>query len=211
VVRDGLGIAAFLGFAWTYYHRETNKWNLLIRLGAFLTVLGGFVTPCLTAVALAHRWEEFPAIADFGSSLESRFCSATNARFEIASPLGQSQMRAARVTFQPAPYSGFAVHGPWPDWTNHRELCFTVYSQLSEIVSLDLRIHDAQHDKRYQDRFNKELAIQPGLSKVSVPLTAVERAPKGRQMELRRIRTIGLFVMQPARSFQLYFSEFGLE
>jgi hypothetical protein len=211
VVRDGLGAIAFLGCAWTFRHRETRKWNLLIRLGAFLMVLGSFVTPCLTVVALAHRWEEFPAIADFGSSLDSRFCSATNARFEIASPLGQSQMHAVRVTFQPAPYSGFAVHGPWPDWTNHRELCFTVYSQLSEIVSLNLRIHDVGHDRRYQDRFNKELSIQPGLSKVSIPLTAVERAPTGRQMELRRIRTIGLFVMEPSNSFDLYFSGFRLE
>jgi hypothetical protein len=211
VLRDGLGAAAFLGFAWTYYHRETNKWNLLIRLGAFLIVLGSFVTPCLTAVALAHRWEEFPAIADFGFSLESRFCSATNARFEVASPPGQSRMHAVRVTFQPAPYSGFAVHGPWPDWTDHRELSFTVYSQLSEDVSLNLRIHDVEHDKRYQDRFNKELSIQPGLSKVSIPLTAVERAPKGRLMELRRIRTIGLFVIKRSESFDLYFSEFRLE
>jgi len=211
VVRDGLGAIAFLGCAWTLRHRETGKWNLLIRLVAFLIVFAVFVPPVLTIAALAHRWHEFPTVANFGSSFESRFCSTWNARFEIASPPGQPQVHAARVTFQPSRYSGFAVNGPWPDWTHHRELSFTVYSQLSEAVSLNLRIHDARHDKRFQDRFNKELSIEPGLSEVRIPLTTVETAPKRRQMELNRILAVGLFVMRPAKSFHLYFSEFRLE
>ena len=210
VVRDALGAAAFLGFTWTLRHGERAPRRFLIRMAALGIIVVVFWQPISTGAAFVQRWHSFPMIADFHSQLQARFCSTGNARLEICPAPWEATEYAAKVTFEPAHYSGFSISGPWPDWSTLREFDFTVYSGLPDPVSLNLRIHDAHHNNQYRDRFNKELEINPGLNFVKIPLTLVEKSPSGRRMDLARIRGIGLFVVKPANPFDLFLSDFKL-
>lgn len=211
VVRDGLGAAAFLGVTWTIYYRTTPGKNLLIRLAAAGILLGVFWPPLLTGAALMHRWRTFPIIQDFDTTISTRLCSPGKIHLDFVSAPWNAEERAAQVTFEPVLYSGFAIEGPWPNWAGHQDLTFTVFSALQQTVWLEIRIHDSSHNNEFFDRFNHELSVQPGVNAVKIPLIIVESSPRGRRMDLGRIQAIGLFVIQPANSFDLYFGRFKLE
>ncbi len=210
VVRDGAGALAFLGFAWTLRRRDSILKHYLIRSGSIALILIVFLPPILTCAALAHRWLVFPVIADFRAKVENRFWSAGNREVDIVPAPWQKDGRAARLLYGPAEHPGLAISGPWPDWSGYRELSFLVYSECPETVMLTLRIHDAQHNNKYEDRFNTRLEIHPGLNPIEVPLSAVREAPRGRQMDFRRIRSVFLFMSRPGRPFNLYFGAFTL-
>ncbi len=211
VVRDAVGAAAFLGFTWTLRHRESMLKYYLIRFGSMAVVIIVFLPSILTGAALVLRWQTFPVIVSFGSRLDIRFCSTGDREPDIVPAPWRTAERAVRVTFGPARHPGFAISGPWPDWSGYGELRFPVYSDSREPVRLTLRIHDSLHNDEYQDRFNTLLEIHPGLNPVRIPVSAIQDAPKDRRMNLRRIRSVFLFVGKPAGDFNLYFGTFSLQ
>jgi VanZ family protein len=208
VLRDAAGAVAFLGVAWTLLHDVTRGRRFLVLAGASFVLLVDVAPPAMTATALAQRWHRFPVIADFESAIGTRFCSAGNAQLAVVPVPGG---HAAQVTFRPAEYSGFAIEGPFPDWTGYRNLVFRATSGQVEDVRLNLRIHDARHNNEYRDRYNVELRIRPGVNEIRIPLDRVEGAPQTRGMDLKAIRAIGVFVVRPARRFDLWFDDFRLE
>jgi hypothetical protein len=103
------------------------------------------------------------------------------------------------------------VEEPYPDWSGYDRLSFTVYSGMKEPVSIVVRIDDAQHDNRYTDRFNRRLVLQPGVNRVSIPLSEVRNSPRGRKMNMTRIQRVVLFAMHPGAPFTLHFDTVRLE
>ena len=216
VLRDGAGAASFLLAYWSLQDGSATRalrWSLRALAAGVLVLV--FAPPALTGMAIATRYMRFPLIEDFESRWTRRLCSAGAVRLDVVQAPGGFGMpgenRVARITFEPAEYSGWAISGPFPDWSGRRELAFEVYSELSEPVPMTLRIHDRWHNQEYGDRYNREFVIQPGVNKIRVPVGQVESTPAGRRMDLAAIDGIGLFVVRPERSFVLYFDGFRLE
>ena len=216
ILRDGAGAASFLLAHWTLQNGPATRalrWTLRALAAGILILV--FMPPALTGMAIATRYLRFPLIEDFESRWTQRLCSAGAVRFDVVEAPGGFQKaggdRVARITFEPAQYSGWSISGPFPDWSGHRELAFEVYSELSEPVRMTLRIHDRWHNQAYRDRYNREFIIQPGVNQIRVPLGQVQGAPAGRRMDLAAIDGVGMFVVRPERSFVLYFDGFRLE
>lgn len=216
ILRDGAGAASFLLAYWSlqdWSATRSLRWTLRAFAAGILLLV--FTPPALTGMAIATRYIQFPLIEDFESRWTQRLCSAGAVRFDVVeAPRGfrkAGEDRVTRITFEPAEYSGWAISGPFPNWSGRRELAFEVYSELSEPVRMTLRIHDRWHNQEYRDRYNREFVIQPGVNQIRVPLGQVESAPAGRRMDLAAIDGIGLFVVRPERSFVLYFDGFRLE
>ncbi len=216
ILRDGAGAASFLLAHWTLQNGSATRalrWTLRALAAGILILV--FMPPALTGMAIATRYLRFPLIEDFESRWTQRLCSAGAVRFDVVeAPRGFRKAggdRVARITFEPAQYSGWSISGPFPDWSGHRELAFVVYSELSEPVRMTLRIHDRSHNQAYRDRYNREFIIQPGVNQIRVPLVQVQGTPAGRRMDLAAIDGVGMFVVRPERSFVLYFDGFRLE
>jgi len=216
ILRDGAGAASFLLAHWTLQNGPATRalrWTLRALAAGILILV--FMPPALTGMAIATRYLQFPLIEDFESRWTQRLCSAGAVRFDVVeAPSGFREAggdRVARITFEPAQYSGWSISGPFPDWSGHRELAFVVYSELSEPVRMTLRIHDRSHNQAYRDRYNREFIIQPGVNQIRVPLVQVQGASAGRRMDLAAIDGVGMFVVRPERSFVLYFDGFRLE
>jgi len=216
ILRDGAGAASFLLAHWTLRNGPATRalrWALLAVAAGILILV--FMPPALTGTAIAARYLRFPLIEDFESRWTQRLCSAGAVRFDVVQAPGGFRKagdgRVARITFQPAEYSGWSISGPFPDWSGRRELAFDVYSELSEPVRMTLRIHDRSHTQEYRDRYNSEFVIQPGVHQIRVPVGQVAGAPAGRRMDLAAIDGIGMFVVRPERNFALYFDDFRLE
>ena len=117
----------------------------------------------------------------------------------------------ARLDLKPGLYSGLTFDEPYPDWSGRRQLAFAVVSDLDRPLELVIRVHDAAHDQRYADRFNRQLRIEPGVNRIAIPIEDIRRAPDRREMDLGRIRGIVIFVYKLERPLHLYLGPLHLE
>jgi hypothetical protein len=186
---------------------------MLLLAVALLTIA---VFPVTTiAIAYLQRDRAFPRICDFEAAWERKFVAAKDAELTITSPPREwgraAQDKAGRVTFLTGEYPALVIQEPHPDWGGHDRFVFEVYSELQEPVAIVLRINDIHHRGAYSDRFNRELVIDPGANRISIPLPEVETSPRRRRMDLTHIRNVTIFADHPVHSFSLYVDALHLE
>jgi hypothetical protein len=87
----------------------------------------------------------------------------------------------------------------------------TAAPDLDSPITLTIRVHDADHDQRYADRFNRRLVVSPGLNRFVIPVEDIVNAPDRRRMDLRRIRGIVLFAYELDRATHVYLGPLRLE
>ncbi len=104
-----------------------------------------------------------------------------------------------------------AFDEPYPDWRGYRRLLVTIVSDLDAPLSLVIRVHDAAHDQRSKDRFNRSLTIAPGVNRFSIALDDIERAPDRRRMDMRRIRGVLIFGYNLKAPTHVYLGALRLE
>jgi hypothetical protein len=161
------------------------------------------------------RDSAFPVVMDFSRPWAKLFTQFQGTSLALKSAprgwLPSPPRDVALIAFGAGRYPGFVVQEPHPDWSGYDRLSFTVYSEMKEPVSLFVRIDDAHQNNRYTDRFNRRLGIRPGLNALSIPLAEVRDSPRGRKMQLTRIRRVAFFAVQPPAPFALYFDSLKLE
>lgn len=182
---------------------------LLIAAGATLT---------LTSAAYVARRSALPTLFPLdGSWWEARFITTGNSRLVTGSAAGAPRLTPpstaplARLDLRAGRYPGITLAEPYPDWRRYRRLVFTIVSDLDAPLPVSIRIHDAPHDHRYRDRFNRRLTVRPGTNRFAISLDDVRRAPAGRQMDMRRIRGVILYVPRLAQPTHLYLGPLRLE
>jgi hypothetical protein len=74
-----------------------------------------------------------------------------------------------------------------------------------------VRIDDAHHNSKYDDRYNGAFEIRPGLNQISIDLRQVRDAPLVRSMDMTAVRYLYIFTYEPPESLVLYLDEIRLE
>jgi hypothetical protein len=215
--RDALGAGAFLGMAWSFdprtRERRAGRGRALAVRGVALVMLALAFVPALSvARAYLRRAAIFPQLCAFEAEGSCPFVSVDKADLEVAwirDGVGRER-RAGRITFQRAPYASLILEEPRPDWSGYEDLQLMLHSDLDRLVPLTLRIHDRLHDSRYADRFSRILTVRPGSNHFAIPLSEVQAAPAGRQMDLTSIRGVSLFAKGPREPFEIYLVELRL-
>jgi VanZ family protein len=154
-----------------------------------------------------RAYRQFPVLASFDSPLErGRFFAVGGTDLDI----GAGRMAVALTT---AVYSGFFLDDAPRNWRNHRRLVVDLINPEAEPLPLSCRNHDREHmaSHRFGDRYNRNLAIAPGASRLVIDLDEVEAAPKGRAMAMDQIYEFGCFVHKLERRRQLIVNEIRLE
>ena len=216
LARNGAGATAALLF-W-------KAWRL--RRGAPLrragSVVAATVAVALLAASLfdvgdalgvmAHRAWAMPTVMAFdGSHWERRLLRLGRNRLTPVGRADGAPPGMARLHLRPSLYSGLRTDEPYPDWRRYGSLVFEVASDLDHPIPLAIRIHDARHDNRYRDRFNRVLTVAPGRQTVRIPLDEVRQAPDRREMDLGHIRGIVFFVHRLQEPEHLYIGPIRLE
>lgn len=215
-LRDVAGAASFLlvvaTFGWmggrgSLIRSASRRWAAAIGVALMLGAAGFDLAATVvlygerdmalpTLFALDGSWRERPFVETRQSVLTPRARPA-DAAAGIDEPL-------ARLDLRPGTYPGLALEEPYPDWRRARSLELTFYSDLDRPLPLVIRVNDARHDNRYADRFNRQILIRPGWSRVVIPLEDVRRAPDRRRMDMRRIRQIILFAYRLSAPTHVY-------
>jgi hypothetical protein len=100
---------------------------------------------------------------------------------------------------------------PYPDWRGRDALVWTIVSDLDRPLLMAIRVHDAAHDQRFRDRFNRKFTVAPGVNRLRIPLDDIRNAPDRRKMDMRRIRAVILFVFDLKRPASLFLGPLRLE
>ena len=96
------------------------------------------------------------------------------------------------------------------DWRGFSSLAFACHNPSSRPLKLTVRIDDRLHDETYEDRFNLDLELAPGETRVQIPLADVARAPRGRSMDLENVRSVVVFRYRLEEPRELFLTDFRL-
>ena len=100
------------------------------------------------------------------------------------------------VALTTAVYSGFFLKDAPRDWRGYHDLIVELVNPSDTPLPLTCRIHDREHtaNHRSSDRFNRRFSLAPGPNRLTISLTDVETAPRGRLMAMDQIYEFGCFV-----------------
>lgn len=209
VGRDALGAAAALAGAGAWAarrsaperHRSRTRARsarygraLRFALGtAFAVAAAALVLApvAISGAAYVVRDRSFPVLVRFGGPLDAYFVRS-QAVAEVVAVDGAGA--GLSISLGRTPNLGVEILEPAPDWRGYGAFAVDVANPGDRDLHLTLRIEDAEHDRTFEDRFNRDFVVQARSRQVvRFPLADVERAPQRRAMRLDRIARIVLF------------------
>jgi hypothetical protein len=182
-----------------------TAWRRYAYRSLAVVILGWFFLPTARAgfdELMALR--EFPLLVSFAHARELRRFEALPVGARVTSyrdPQGVEQTQL-RMHWPAEKYPGFEL-GHFPgDWRGWRALSIAVVSLGSAPITVNVRVDDAHY--RYEldasDRYDGRFTLQPGPNAIDVPLALVAKAPRNRNFDLARVRTVlvhGVGLTQP--------------
>ena len=101
---------------------------------------------------------------------------------------------------QQGEYPGLALTEVPPDWHGFAALLVTVRNADARNSVFYMRVDDAHHNQRYEDRYNGEFHISAGTTATyRISLTSILQAPAHRLMDLRRMTSVIVFQLREQR------------
>ena len=170
----------------------------------------------LASTMLGYRQRDaaFPILLDFEQPRILQFVDTRNADFAVTPPpeawSAPEGNHVARITYAPVQYPAFIVRELHADWSGYERLEFEIYCADENPVPLVIRIDDAAHNGYYADRFNQRIPLQPGHNRIAIALADVRSAPRDRDMDLSRMRSLTLFAGEPSEAITYWVDGFRL-
>ena len=184
----------------------------IVAMGMILVVLSPVV---IWSQAYWHRSTSFPWICRFDAGWELLFVGTDKSELTVVpSPRDWKKAQddhVGRIEFYPDRYPRIEIEEPYPDWRGFSHLTFEIYSELNEVITLFVRIHDSTHNGKYGDRFNSKIPVSSGLTRVRISLDEIRKGPLQREIDLSLIRSIQIFAVDPPRPLTLYLDDFRLQ
>jgi hypothetical protein len=166
------------------------------------------------AMSYAGRSGSFPVVVVLTDDWQQRFVRMQDAMlFAGRPPPGWTQRKGretAMISFEPVAGAGVTVSEVYGDWRTYNTLRFQIFSELPAQVELILRIDDHESDAPDGDRFEMPLVVNSGLNDYEIPHDRIRRGPEGRQLQLQRVRHVGLYSAGHPERFRLFFSSMRL-
>lgn len=222
LARDMIGIITCLGLYSCIDPVAVSFWDKgqsILRTGVIVLCLLMLVASLLpflrVSVAYSQRNEAYPRIIDFNADWSRHFIKLNHANLsQTTAPAGLgsgTNDKIARLTLNPAQYPGVTIIELYSDWSTFKTLVLDIFSTEPAAFELVLRVHDKKHNQEYSDRFNQRLLVVPGRNHFSIPLVAIQHAPKGREMDMQKIDGIILFAKELNTAVEFYPAKLSLK
>ena len=112
--------------------------------------------------------------------------------------------------YPPETYPGMTFPLPLKDWRSYRKLCFEVYNPYAIQETLVLRIDDRLDTPDFEDRFNRQLRLAPGMNHFQFPLESLRTSGTDRQLDLSDIARLIVFKVEPTQKRIFFLDYFRL-
>ena len=152
---------------------------------------------------------DFPVLVAWASELELDRVKADGS-LRIDNAPGRPGERSLRIGLPPSAFAGFELQYFPGDWRGYGVLEITLRVPVGAPGSITCRVHDAAHDNRYADRFNRRFEVFPGWNVLALPLADIQRAPRGREMDIARVQGVGCFFVGLREGAELWVGKIAL-
>jgi hypothetical protein len=136
-----------------------------------------------------------------------------SAKLSVETMAAISQGKLLKLSLTTDQYSGATLNYFDGDWTSARTLIISLYNPDASPLQITCRIHDLQHmdgNEEYADRFNRSFLLMQGWNQIEIDLNEVKAGPASRNMDMSRIRGLGIFVIALPAPRILYVDEVRL-
>jgi VanZ family protein len=208
-IADCLGAAGFLAAIVTLTTPSPIHGAQRWATGLLSVLLLGWALSPLAAISAAYveRNAQFPTLFSPETRLGHLLIRKQNIRHEELTKTSEERP-AARLTFRQAPWPGIAFHDLQPDWSAYERLTVELHVEGTQPLDVGLRVHDRAHEKIkvFSDRFNRTYSLEPGDHLISIPMSEIASAPRGRTMDLTNISELIIFGQEKdaGRTIRLY-------
>jgi hypothetical protein len=213
---DALGAGCALGIAAAF---DRQLWPEKIRLSGGRVAAAAVGLFCglwallpvgQAVIAYVDRATAFPAVVRFSSPRDLYFIGSGTARLSLQ-PLPARWARpgddlSLRIDFTARVWPGMSHDEPEPDWRGFSALVLDVTNPDETPLRLTVRVHDAAHDQRHADRFNRAFEVLPANRMVlRILMPDILAGPVGRPLDLAHVAGIVVFESSGAASVGRYF------
>lgn len=212
---DALGAGCALGIAAGF---DRRLWPAKIRFASqFAAAVLGLCCGLWalfplgqTIVAYVDRATAFPVLARFSSPRDLYFIGSGTARLSLQ-PLPARWARpgdnlSLRIDFTTTVWPGVSHDEPEPDWRGFSTLVLDVTNPDEAPLRLTVRVHDAAHDQRHADRFNRAFEVMPSNREfLRIPIQDIRAGPVDRLLDLAQVAGIVVFESSGAASIGKHF------
>jgi len=212
VLRDMTGSMLVLVFGPLRTKLKSSRQRFVLQLSVVLLTLVLVWPLAKSLVDETISWYQFPLLSGFETPFEIDRWEAGSA-LSVESLPSITDGKLLKLLLTTEQYSGVSLKYFNGNWVPARALRISFYNPDSYPLRIVCRIHDQKHIdgyKEYDDRYNRNFLLMPGLSQVEIDLDEVENSPLTRDMDMSRIRGVGLFVVSLPAPRTLYIDEVRL-
>jgi VanZ family protein len=175
--------------------REGVGRPVLLTAGAVLTALAGMAWPGLRLLDVLRQRLQPGRLASFEDALELDRWSFTDSRASRARDHATEGRFALRLELAPGRYPGAGLDSLAPDWSGHSRLRADVYLEGDAPLDLRVKVEDERHTGQLSDRFQRVVRLEPGPSRIEIPLSDVAAGPQGRRLDLGHVAQLRFFAV----------------
>jgi hypothetical protein len=90
------------------------------------------------------------------------------------------------------------------NWGKYKTLCFDIYNPADVETAINVRIDNREDYPDYADRYNKIYILKPGANRVRIPLDTLITSGTQRNLNLKKIYRLLIFIDHPQEKYVLY-------
>jgi hypothetical protein len=169
----------------------------------------------LTVILLTFVWlstghctkpEHQKILFDFESDSElDRFHWECHTLFSLSDEHATHGRKSLKLELFPSNYPGLTPILATHDWRKYKMFSFDVYNTQEKVIPLAVRIDDSKDDLEYANRYNKTFYLQPGANTISIPMNTLVTSGTKRELDLKRIYAVLVFMVGTNEKVVLYF------
>ncbi|MCI5164778.1 MAG: VanZ family protein [Candidatus Electrothrix sp. GM3_4] len=202
IFRNQLGCLIMLVLLSSRMKQRKISTVYLYQLTAVLLISIALYPLTRAAIGELTASSQFPLLSDFETPFEiDRWKEKSLLR--IHNGIVRHGQHSLQVRLLTDTYSGASLASFPGNWKGFDSLFFSIYS-CDDNLKLTCRIHDAEHNHQYSDRFNKRFILKKGWNDLMISLDDIEKAPVDRLMNTAKIKQIMFFVSRQEREHTIY-------
>ncbi|MDQ7053453.1 MAG: hypothetical protein Q9P14_11355 [candidate division KSB1 bacterium] len=157
------------------------------------------------------RFEDRPFLFDFETDGELDYITwKCGELFERTTDFRTSGQFGLRLTLFERDSIGLRIHKFREDWRGFQRLKADIYNPQDTTIALHFRTSDIDYAAP-EEFFNLHFLLQPGLTRITIPLDSLRLPDSGRPLDKRHVKLAEILVYSPRRGTVLYFDHLRLE
>ena len=218
VAFDATGIT--LALCGVYLWQKTDKTSLHVSYIFFSFCVIALLSYPVAIKGYSIYWQkqQFPILGNFENEMDLYSWHPQGGKPDNPTRIelwknSETGNQALRIITGQGDWGGVSFLAYDEDWSNFKYFSLDVFNPDTQPFRFFIRIDDS--DKRaiesYKHRFNHLQMIHPGMNKIRIPIHTIVIRPKSRNLNIRSIRRLILYLEENAPSRIFYIDNIRLE